>query len=626
MARNQNYVSLCVAESIEETGRVAWKTIADQIGRRSLMLEQVPTDQQTILYTNREPRVGEIAMYDWSETRKNAAGEMDIRDVSADNPRPIEILELQEFKHAHLEDEHFVRNLLKNGFCIPEFTYQSFISQQTYVAIRINSRTHGPVALLFTDKGKIKNEQTGAPSGWRRCHIENLPDDPNRFMGHIDAINIGSDTVTYKYAGAVRSREFAARQPAVVAKFLPYTEVEMAPLVWKRLAIMAAKSHTLSSGRKLTKAEATELYTYQMKNLQDEKSMMDVLRIDDVDTARTYATGIMRLLQTTNDVMEKNDSILHQVCQLLYQDDTLKEQITAQVKNSWLAEHTAEKAKHEAVIQGLLDDINLEQARFNSLKKDADRLEADIKKLDAEKIAKEKAIETVSTGLNDHIEAYRHDLAKLIADTGCTTGNLPLVIHGSKVDNTKNSSSALIQNLSCFLNIDVARGLAEYIEIMLVSGFHLGVPSTYAQLIADALSVAQDGHTSTVVARMDADCSTNELRRAIMTAPTHVVLLEGVFACDDEFKTLALARHCPDKIIVFSMDDAINGEQLSAATFGRIAMIDDITINHVINPMVHTLDITLPAPSRVRVPKAFLKTGHSNTDKFIETQLERIGG
>ena len=110
--------------------------------------------------------------------------------------------------------------------------------------------------------------------------------------------------------------------------------------------------------------------------------------------------------------------------------------------------------------------------------------------------------------------------------------------------------------------------------------------STYAALVANALSYAQSGMTATTVVSTDSDCSFAELKRAIEEAESSVVLVEGVFGSERDFKTLALIRHCMGKILVFSIDEPLNLKEMGESLYRRVVVLNSLPVTDIKNSAV----------------------------------------
>lgn len=629
--------SLCVAEHIDTdpTGEIAWRTIADcntpPRQPDKIRLYQVDKAQETTL-RYKAPKIGEVAILEWLDSPPAAGTE--IREARGiQNQTVYELIDPMEFKGIYIEDENDIRRVLKEGFALFETPKTSFKAGQTALVVILPSKTGKTYGLVINEKDKLFiSKPVDMPKSFWEAKIEAKPEDPKRFVEKMSVVQLDDmKEVQYTYGGfsataGAKARRFLDSEPKVVRSFLPYSPEEFAPILLKRELALAAKNCNLSTGRKLTKVELNEIFSFIETSLKEQTSITDTLKIDDPEVIELVSKGVMAMMPSIKKDAETDGGFTDNLRKLLFSDESIREICMKQARKDWESDNAKEIQAKQTELRDLESKVSKKEEKEQELAIHCNRLETHLKELSDEIKQKESALNNVANGLHAVVASYRGDLAKLIASSGCNgLAALPITIPGYTIDGLESSPTALIRNLTSFLKPDDAKTVASYLEQSVQDGYHIAVGDEYAALVADALSLAQEGKTADVVVRTDRDCDFASIRAAIINATSQVVLVEGVLGCTEDYQVLALARHCQGKIIVFSIDDAYNAQKISASVFRRVAMVSNLQYHEA----AQLMDQQKLKNSIVR-PEMFTpnpnvwkkKAGNQDINKFITRQRE----
>ena len=600
MAGREEILSLCVAEHIDDeiSGEVAWKIVADYMTPRrgNPYFEAVASaDDPPLRYKN--PSIGEVSVLNWSQTKKTPSGDMDVRLAS--QVEVFEVIAPLEFNSIYIEDEDDVRRVLREGFAIYFLVKTAFKAGQTNLVIQIPSKTGLQKGLLIRDKDKffIQNSGRYAKEFWE-AKIEPIPENSSRFIEKMDVVLLEENKeIHYNYRGSAKgskSRVFLSESPKVERAFLPYTPEEFAPIFLKRAVDNARKLCTLTSGRKLNKSDMPDILAFLMDALNDRDNTCKLLNIEDEAVATRVLAGLKEMIPSIKEKISQDSQFDVGMRKMLFNDPDIEKLCIEEGKAVWMQQADAEREEKEKALFAIDQKISETQEVKGKLEQEVEGLSQSIEDMKRALAEKKAAVQSVSYGLREAVSEYREDLSRLIRDTACgSMGPMPFVIPGEDYpcemlptdedgkfkDGTMITAmqKAFTNNLSRYIDDRSANNLAQFIGLSLRGGYHLAVSGDGAKAVADSISLALEGRSAGVVACADAGCEFAAIRSSIMGMSEKVILVEGLLSCEPDQKVLAVARHCPGKIFVFSIDDEFNQDKISSSVYHRIAMVGKLS-------------------------------------------------
>lgn len=561
---------------------------------------------------------GDVRVLEFSQDRLTPTGLVDAREVPAG--LIVEVVEPVQLKELVLEDADAVRQALKAGVNIPDPAYRAFKSGSSHLALSVPSKTGRMAALLLTDPGKVRSV---ANTGTRfTIVIENTPSNGLRTMDSVPVIYLDQvNTLKYAYAGGPLTRVFLESEPeATGTAFMPYSYADYAPLLFSRVLARAKNRHVLADGRNLTKTDVQAIIAVVEQSLEDADQIGETLQIRDPDVVRQVVDGVKALLPDVRAKMTVDDELTRGVKDLLLDDPEIRAKLVEDVRAQWLAGKSAERAAAQKQLDGVLaankrahdENERLEAARAGLQDRlDALNGELEITRTQAEQ-ARQKATEVV--------DRCRHDMLELSQAAGLGGYCLPDVTPAVRQDGVKESRTALAANLGSFLTPKDAADLAACLLKMAAAGICLAVDQEYAYEIARALSMADAGTTPAIIARVDDQVPFDQLKKAVLDAEGHVVLVEGVFACAQDHVALGLIRKCPGKLLVFSVDQPENLDAASPALFTRALLVTGLPVTSRRHEAKYAkLPGGIPMPgegARFGIP-SFPEAGHEGVAKVL---------
>lgn len=601
MARTDIFKSLCIAEYKDGQSQngIGWKVLADYDTPRRGSQYRFSAVEPGDPYLPCKPSVGigEVGVFEWSETRKTPSGEMDVRPVTG-----VDVYEMifpSEFSEVYMEDEAAVRNVLMNGFSVYSYTGNAYCNGETHLAVFIPSRGSSRTAIILhpedRDKFDFNRQPVNKPSPyfWTVKLVNKLE---SKFVEKLDIVHLDNiPDVPYIYSGArdtAQPRRFLEMAPKAVDFLLPYSATDFANIFFKREMDSIRKTQVLSSGRKLTKSDMRELLNLLESSVKNVDNVKARLAIENTDVAACVMKGMEELIPSLRADILQDSQLSSDLRALLFEDEEIYMHCLEAGRDDWLKTHEAEVAAKKAELEAASAEIASVGEKKAALETACNELKAQIQKLEDEKEQRKAAIQDVNDGLQSAIATYRSDLSMLIAEMGCSVGPMPYVIPGKLAADAEETDNALTHNLGQILVSNQVAPVTAYLTAALKAGYQIAVPGEMAKLVADAISMAQDGQTAGTVVCVDETSDFSVVRSAVMSMTGSVVLVEGMLASEPDSKVLALARHCPGKTLIFSIDDSMNQEKISGSVFCRVAMLDDMEFSG--NDTIQMQKLTAP--------------------------------
>lgn len=617
-------LTLCVSEAVKDaSGSVknAWKCVSDFLygnvlrnGDINVIVDTYGKENYFVEHQGSPKYYGDVRLFTLANGKMDPIGFNKAKGVSTS--KIIEVVEPRELRNISLENATQVQRVLKSGFSIPNVIRACFQSGRTALAVKLPGET-GPKALIIEDCQMVSWEED---NGYSFAKIAKTPVNHKTFMANIPVIDMdAAETIAYKSDETGYTREFVVKHLKYLKPFQPYKPIEFAEMYIRRHLTQAKTNIDLYSGRGLTKADIATIMDSVKASLENEDEFSEHLKVDDPETARAIAEGIKESLGTICSNLLQDDTLHEQIRAFMMESDTIKAACIADAKIEWLKSNDEERLNAEKEIKRLAGEIEQQEATLLIFGKLQEELDA-LKREETEQRKKNTALQEQ---LRASLDNYRHNLALLATQMGGVSTNLPLSYIGEKVSVAKTASDTAIRhNLEQYTDAKSAQALSGYIELALAAGLHLAVPGDSAKYLADALSIAADSATAHTIVRAD-NCSASELSRAVETAPGAVVLVEGVMGCAEDNLTLALARHCKNKVIVFSVDDFYYEDRSSYVLFSKIAMVNPEA------PLYAAKEQTFEVhknPSRIALsgkPSPLQVTGNEDIDRLINEQKAR---
>ena len=578
MAKGNTTKCMCIGEMVD--GEPRWNVFATYYDNQPHGKPFFHPVRGPKNYLNTAVKSGRclVRVFEYNPEKRLPNGSLDVS--VCDKIPAIEVTNPPQFRSLSLRDEDAIRRTLKEGFQIPEVCYTAFREGGTQLALIIPSENGAERALLFTDKDKLKLKDKSMGAGYVTLSIAETPTSGIHALDSIPIANLDYvNKLQYQYTVGATPRMFLECDPEREPyPLLPYSAEEFAPIYFSRILKEQKTAVNLSSGRTLTKDDIRTVITFVEESLKDQEKAGEYLQVSDPEVVQKLLSGIRDMLPDIRAALDTDQGSARDIRDMMMADPDIHDKLVQEAKQLWMAEKDESRIMMEQEQAELQQTIARLRKTNNDTGAECERLTQKLSQVNRDIQEAEKRAAKQQNYLKEVIQSYRHDLATLIRDTGVTAGPLPYIVPSQPYPNIKKANGALAVNLFTFLPSGYAASLSSFLSIALQRGLHLAVDSTYAPLVANAISYAQSGMTATAVVSTDPNCSFAELKRAIEGAESRVVLVEGVFGSERDLKTLALIRHCVGKILVFSIDEPLNLEEMGASLYRRVAILDDLPV------------------------------------------------
>lgn len=589
-------VVLCVAELDTDNvdAKTVWHPIGEQAAKRNGTLFFCPISRPVSGKMPVYPCDKSVKPFDVAAVKVYKDSPTTVRATVDESVKVYELVSTREFNQIYIEDQDKVREVLRSGFSLHFILRTAFADGCTRLIVRVPSKTGKAVGLMFDDKRKLQiSHDTDC---FDHCQIQDTPEDSSRAIHGIKIVNLGEIPSTLRYTfskGKGDERVFLAEEPAVIGTLVPYDVIDYIPLFLKRHLDRAKGTLDLNGNdSKLVAKDIPMIIASAKLALEDETYIGDLLKIDNKEALKITIDSLANKLPELERSILNSTSMLEDLLSILMKRASFKDEYIKCAKKMWMEEQdkereateqamaiskkTAEKAREE------LENLETKKRAATASCKEAEEKTAEAIKRENE--ANAKIAETDELLVNK-LRKYKEDVVALATETGLIVppncdapseadpdfftqaGFKPswlktattLVPSRTTKDNW--ATAVMASNLQmCFKN-QSAGIIAAAIASAIDKRMHLYAAGSIAPTIANLLSITIERSFSSSIYIGKPDLS--KTIKYINEQPTRVVLVEGALAQQSDSFCISLARHCKEKILVFSMDDSTSASQLS---------------------------------------------------------------
>ena len=612
MPKNTDYTVLYIAEaeSPESTSKFRWKNVATYERGRQGSGFRVDTNQVFEDLSEEPNFAGESRIF-WvgSTTGRNSVTQA----TPAAGVKLYEVIEASELRGKMIGDEHdeaIIRDtLLNKGFSIFKPIMRNLEEKNLAIVIQLAQKDSDKAVGIVIDPQKVRlrfeESADNLVKSLVMCRIES--DDVSNALRstHYLPITYIDNTFNYLYAQSKykRGRVFLTSNYKEIGQFHVHSTEEFLTVFIRRV-LDTSKGATIN-GKKLTNADINAFMDV-VKGALSENGVGNVaehLKITDNHFAGDMTAKLKEAVGKLSDSMGSEDSFRARVRNLLWEEESIRKNCVDMGKEAWLKEADADRAAAEERIRTLSE----REAECKAVISACDAKKEELADLDRELETAKRRNDAFNEELQKHLFQFREDVSQLALETGIMTQGNVLSFVGNPLDvsKAKKTEDAIQETAFLFtLNQEITMGLNDLVPDALRHGLSFATYSESAETLAGIISATMYREEYGTISCMGLEPSGKELMYAIQKLPNKVILVEGMLGMQDDNVPLAVMRHIPDKVFVFSIEcsRADLEERCSRAVLNRLLVMDFDTDLNPWNPeLFETSGAILLAPIEKKV-------------------------